>query len=108
ELLVWTSEWTDAKAVAGAGIELLRVDDQGRHEVLAQARSGADGLTRLRAPAEKLRGWEADSMLLVRARAGRRTVVAPAVENPLRLPGAGWRPQAPNQVAFGSSDRLLY
>lgn len=114
-IIAWASDWASGRGVADARLELLEIDAKGGHRVLAQARTGADGVALFEAPSRA----DSGPQRVLRATSGsRRTVMPlnPAVHMPVSNPDADrdegprywWRSRGSAIPSFGVSERLLY
>lgn len=116
-VMAWATDWDSAAAIAGAGLELVRVTATGRETVLSRGRTGPDGVGFLPLPEDESADEETQTRLL-RVRHGGRQTVIPVLSDWSKLSvaaiparewdGGRYYSRDEKRRIFGVSDRLLY
>jgi len=114
QALVWVTDWREAASIAGAKVELLRVESPQDLKVLATAVTASDGTAMLVRPdstestdSNRYREW------LVRVSSGGRRTIIPltlalAVDRHKSADYMGVQTDEGAESTWGISDRLLY
>lgn len=113
QVLAWAQGWQDGAAVTGAEIELLLQTPGAAPVSIARARTGADGLARLRVPdavaAPTRAAYEDDGRrLILRATDGRGAGARRAVLPADRWFSAGALRKNAETLVWGVADKPLY
>lgn len=110
QLLAWATAWGNAAPLAGARVEVLGLDRQGRERVLATGITAADGTAQLELPE-----GANEPLLMLRARYAGQVSVLPVMPEtgldlatPLDPRDSGEDAYRLGQPRFGVTSRLLY